>query len=463
MSEFLMIIAQALADREDLLMALIDRAGQLQWANQAFCQLSKQSLNEVVGQKFFQLLSLDTQPLPQTTYIREQLIKGESFKIEFVYQREGYLTQSWLLLDGQPIGNAEGIVHQYTLLATDITLRKQMELALKDAKWLLEQSNHELEERVQNRTAALLQEKERVEQALQQLQQMQLQLIQAEKMSALGSLMAGVAHEINNPIGFLAGNLRPARDYVQDLFGLIALYEGKYAASDPEILAETEAIDLDYLREDLPKLIGSMQEGVDRLKHISTSLRIFSRMDRDRPVAFNVHEGLDSALLILKHRLKANEARPAIEVVKVYGGLPLIECYAGQLNQVFLNLLANAIDALDESPQGYGVEPESPHQIMVRTLLSKDRQQVLIAVADNGIGMTADVQACIFDQSFTTKAVGKGTGLGLAIARQIVVEKHGGHLHCFSQPGKGAEFVIELPVRQPIRQPTPEAVNDRSY
>ncbi|OLP18697.1 hypothetical protein BST81_09250 [Leptolyngbya sp. 'hensonii'] len=450
MVEFPIAIAQALADREDLLMALIDRSGRLLWANQAFCLFNNQVLETLIGQKFFQVLAHNAQHLPQQTYIREQLIKGESFKFEFAYQPESNLTQSWLILDGQPVRASEGIVSQYSLLATDITLRKHAELELQEAKRLLEQINQTLEVRVQERTVALYQEKERAEQAFQQLQQTQLQLIQSEKMSALGNLVAGVAHEINNPVGFLAGNLLPAKDYVQDLFGLIDLYQEKYPATDPDICAEMEAIDLEYLREDLPKLLGSMQEGVNRLKHISTSLRIFSRTDTDRPVLFNIHEGLDSTLLILKHRLKANEARPEIEVMKTYAALPTIECYAGQLNQVFLNLLANAIDAVEEAQQKRSVEmlKANPHRITIRTERSEDGQKVLISITDNGTGMTADVQACVFDQSFTTKEVGKGTGLGLAIARQIVVEKHGGNLYCDSQLGEGTKFVIELPVQR---------------
>jgi PAS domain S-box-containing protein len=445
-THFPLVIAQALADREDLHIALIDRSGRLLWANQVFCLDNNQSCEMLIGQKFFQVLSQNAEHLPQQTYIREQLIKGESFKFEFAYQQDGNLTQSWLLMDGQPIRNSEGIVAQYSLIATDITLRKQSELELHEAKRLLEQTNQALDVRVQERTAALFQEKERAEQAFQELQDIQLQLIQSEKMSALGNLVAGVAHEINNPLGFLAGNLHYAGNYTKNLFSVIDLYQQKYSTTDPDICAEMEAIDLEYLREDLPKVISSMEEGVNRLKHISTSLRIFSRIDSDRPVSFNIHQGLDSTLLILKHRLLANEIRPEIEVVKAYSDLPTIKCYAGQLNQVFLNLLANAIDALEESQQERSFETlkANPHRIKICTKLSENGQRVLISIADNGPGIAADVQACIFDQSFTTKEVGKGTGLGLAIARQIVVEKHHGSLYCDSQVGGGAEFVIEL-------------------
>ncbi len=445
-TDFPLIVGQSLADREDLHMALIDRSGRLLWANQVFCMDNNQSCEMLIGQKFFKVLSQNAQNLPQQTYIREQLIKGESFKFEFAYQQKGHLTQSWLLMDGQPIFNSEGIIRQYTLLATDITLRKQSELELHQAKRLLEQTNQALDVRVQERTAELFQEKERAEQAFHELQNIQLQLIQSEKMSALGNLVAGVAHEINNPLGFLAGNLRPANDYIQDLFSLIDLYQEKYPTADPDICAEMEAIDLEYVREDLPKLISSMQEGVNRLKHISTSLRIFSRTDSDRPVSFNIHQGLDSTLLILKHRLLANEIRPKIEVVKAYSDLPTVRCYAGQLNQVFLNLLANAIDALEESSQERSFESfnANPRRIKICTKLSENGQRALISIADNGPGMTVEVKARIFEQSFTTKEVGKGTGLGLAIARQIIVEKHRGSLYCDSQRGEGTEFVIEL-------------------
>jgi predicted ATPase/signal transduction histidine kinase len=289
---------------------------------------------------------------------------------------------------------------------------------------------------------------QKLEQFIHDLKQMQLQLVQSEKMSALGNLVAGVAHEINNPVGFIAGNLQPAQEYVGDLFNLIDLYQEKFPNPGVEIEAEIEEMDLEYLREDLPKLIGSMNEGVDRIRNISTSLRTFSRADSDRPVSFNIHDGLDSTLLILKHRLKASEFRPAIEVVKEYGKLPLVKCFPGQLNQVFMNVLANAIDALEESNKGRSFREIKalPNQIMVQTNLSEDKNLVVIRIKDNGVGMANEVKENIFNHLFTTKPVGQGTGLGLSIAHQIVVEKHGGKLLVNSSLGQGSEFVISIPV-----------------
>ncbi|MEH2176683.1 trifunctional serine/threonine-protein kinase/ATP-binding protein/sensor histidine kinase [Nostoc sp.] len=286
---------------------------------------------------------------------------------------------------------------------------------------------------------------QQLEHSLTDLKQMQLQLVQNEKMSALGNLVAGVAHEINNPVGFIAGNIQPAVDLVEDLFHLIELYQEKFPNPGVEIEEEIAEIDLEYIREDLPKMISSMKLGIDRIRSISNSLRTFSRADTENKVAFNIHDGIDSAVLILKHRLKASELHPEIKVVKKYGDISLVKCFPGQLNQVFMNLLANAIDALEESNVGHNFH-DINNRIEIKTCFSEDKHHVLIYIQDNGMGMSDEVKQKIFDHLFTTKSVGKGTGLGLAIARQIIVEKHGGTLDVNSVQGEGTEFVIQIPI-----------------
>ncbi|WP_375496919.1 AAA family ATPase [uncultured Nostoc sp.] len=283
-------------------------------------------------------------------------------------------------------------------------------------------------------------------QALQDLQQAQLQVVQNEKMSALGNLVAGVAHEMNNPLGFIYASLQQAKPSFADLVEHLKLYQESLPNPGDEIINHAEEIDLNYSLEDLPKIIDSMVMACDRLKNISTSLRTFSRADKDYKVPFNIHEGIDSTILILKHRLKANEQRPVIEVITDYGDLPLVECFPGQLNQVFMNILANAIDALDESNTGRTFEQikVNPNRIAIKTSLENDG--VKIAIADNGQGMNESVKQKIFEHLFTTKSVGKGTGLGLAIAKSIVEETHSGNLSFNSVMGEGTEFFIEIPL-----------------
>jgi signal transduction histidine kinase len=317
-----------------------------------------------------------------------------------------------------------------------------------------------------------------LEQALKNLQAMQAKLVASEKMSALGVLVAGVAHEINNPVNFIYGNLIHAQKYTHDLLELVQLYQQYYPNPTRQIQEVIEAIDLDFLSEDLPKLLKSMNVGTERIREIVKSLRNFSRLNEAEFKVVDIHEGLDSALMILHNRLKPKADRPGIEIIKEYGHLPPVECCPGQLNQVFMNLLTNAIDALDESIRAWELEtgqkaggeemqemqgesfssasnPQSQVPIIqIRTEIIQDNW-VAIRIGDNGLGMSEDVHSKLFDPFFTTKPVGKGTGLGLSISYQIVVEKHGGKMQCYSAPGQGAEFVVQIPLRQSIRDRNP--------
>ena len=291
------------------------------------------------------------------------------------------------------------------------------------------------------KTTETLRQNEELKQALHKLKQTQAQLIQAEKMSSLGQLVAGVAHEINNPVNFIHGNLNYVNDYTQDLLNIVDLYQQHSPNRSTEIAEKTEEIDLDFLAKDLPKMLASMKVGTERIREIVLGLRNFSRHDEAELKKVDIHEGIDSTLLLLQHRLKGDRVSPTIEIIKDYGNLPKIECYAGQLNQVFMNIINNSIDALSEATG------KEKGQIWIRTSVNES-DWVVVAIADNGSGMPQEVQQRIFDPFFTTKPVGKGTGLGLSISYQLVVEKHNGQLKCISAPGEGAQFIIEIPVQQ---------------
>jgi len=312
-----------------------------------------------------------------------------------------------------------------------------------------ERSRQEREDKLRQSEAREREKAIQLELALQNLQRTQSQLIQTEKMSSLGELVAGVAHEINNPVNFIYGNLTYVNEYSQKLLDLINLYEEHDAHNHPEIEFLSEKIELDFIKEDLPKMLDSMKLGAERIRHIVLTLRNFSRLEEAEMKPVNIHEGIDSTLVILQSQLKARPNCPSIQVIQEYGDLPQIECYAGQLNQVFMNFLSNAIYALNhcDKERSQKQMKNQPRTITIRTsMLNCD--WVRISFKDNGPGMTSDVINRLFNPFFTTKPVGDGTGLGLSISYQIVVEKHGGDLKCLSQPDQGAEFVIEIPVRQ---------------
>jgi signal transduction histidine kinase len=313
----------------------------------------------------------------------------------------------------------------------------------------LERSNAELEYRVTERTQELSEKNTQLNAALEELHRTQTQMIQTEKMSALGQMVAGVAHEINNPVNFIHGNLEHIKTYAGDLLYLVQTYQ-QYLPNPPQTIQELiQAIDLTFLSEDLPNILRSMEVGTDRIREIVLSLRNFSRLDEAEFKAVDLHEGIDNTLMILRHRFQATADRPAIQVIKEYGTLPKIECYAGQLNQVFLNLLSNAIDALEEANQKltFTEIDADRNTIWIHTAVETG-DRVKVTISDNGNGIAEKVRSHLFDPFFTTKPVGKGTGLGLSISYQIVTEKHKGKLWCDSIIGEGTKFCLEIPVRQ---------------
>ncbi|MEL6460759.1 MAG: ATP-binding protein [Cyanobacteria bacterium J06621_15] len=282
----------------------------------------------------------------------------------------------------------------------------------------------------------LEQRSQELERALHNLKSMQAQLVESEKMSALGVMVAGVAHEINNPISFIYGNLNHVAEYAEDLFYLLECYKKFFPSSITELAAQIEEVELEFIKEDFPKLLNSMKVGAERIKNIIISLRNFSRLDEAEIKDVDIHDGLDSTLMILQNKFKTQSNSSEIQIIKEYNKLPRVECYAGQLNQVFMNIIINAIDALTKSPNP---------QIKIST--ENKENFALIKISDNGMGIEKEIREKIFNPFFTTKPIGQGTGLGLSTSYQIIVDKHQGKLECHSNPGIGTEFMISLPLK----------------
>ncbi|MEM9089033.1 MAG: ATP-binding protein [Cyanobacteria bacterium P01_F01_bin.53] len=362
-------------------------------------------------------------PIEQLTTVARQVTQENNFQLQADIN-----TQDEVALLAKALNQLVSWTGQYTS-------------ELKDARHNLEQRVEERTLALQQSEATLRQKADDLQQTLVELQQTQLQLVQSEKMSSLGQMVAGIAHEINNPVSFIHGNLKHSLSYTKDVMTLLNLYEKSYPTPTAEIQETIEEIDLPFLQDDFPKMMQSMQDGTTRIRDIVKSLRTFSRLDEAAVKEVDLHDGIDSTLVILNTRLKKTSESPEIQISRHYGELSLIECFAGQLNQVFMNILSNAIDALK------GVPDLSDPTITITTQ-SIDSEWVAIHIADNGPGIPDEILGRLFDPFFTTKAVGKGTGMGLSISYQIVTEKHKGYLSCQSSPGQGAEFIIKLPVEQ---------------
>jgi PAS domain S-box-containing protein len=403
-----------------------DTEGNCLYVNQRWCEISGLSPEEAMGKGWSQ--AIYSEDRIQVFQNWENCAKNQvQFNFEYRLQRpEGKIT--WVYGQAAAEINSDGQVIGYVGTITDINDGKKAEEAMRQAK-------------------------EEAEIALVNFRKAQTQLIQAEKMSSLGQLVAGVAHEINNPVNFIYGNLIHAQEYTETLLSLIDIYQTHYPNPPSEIIDFAEDAELDFLIEDFPNIINSMKMGSNRIREIVLSLRNFSRLDEADMKAVNIHEGIDNTLLILQNRLKENPQHRGVKIVKKYGTIPLVECYVGQLNQVFMNLISNAIDALQDSGRNCPIiNQQNSDQITIETELI-EQNKIRIKIADNGVGMSENVKSNLFDPFFTTKPVGKGTGLGLSISYQIIVEKHKGSIECHSELGQGTEFIIEIPSHQKVVSP----------
>ncbi|MGE5659792.1 MAG: PAS domain S-box protein [Actinomycetota bacterium] len=453
---------------QSAIVAITNDQGVITYANDQFCDISQYSRQELIG-KTHRIVNSGYHPSVFFENLWSTITQGEVWHGEIKNKaKDG--TFYWVDTTIVPFVDDNGKPYQYVAIRKNITDRKQVEEALRQSEQQLRAKNQELAH------------------ALYELQQTQTMMVQNEKMVSLGQLVAGVAHEINNPVSFIYGNIMHADEYFQDLLRLVQIYQQEYPQPTPNIEQELETIDFDFLFKDLPKLLNSMKIGAERIRQIVQSLRNFSRLDQAEQKQVDIHEGIESTLLILQHRFKETAGHPKIVLIKEYGNLPLVSCYAGQLNQVFMNIISNAIDALEEAMErGEWVSEDlssadycpSP-TIWIRTEIKHEKKErlsstaenleqpicgncalqassslvqsqthpsyIVIRISDNGPGIPVEVQKKLFDPFFTLKKPGKGTGLGLSISYQIVVEKHGGQLQCHSEPGQGAEFIIEIPI-----------------
>jgi len=404
---------------------------QLVRVNKTYCEMLGYSAAELFGKTFIEIEHPEDRP--KTNQVAASLDRGEirSSQIE-IRQITATGKLVWVNVTSTLIRDGEGKPIYKLGMIENITNRKISAAALQASESQLRKQATQLQE------------------AYEKLQHAQIQLVQSEKMSSLGQMMAGIAHEINNPATFIHGNISHTQNYFNDLIELLNLYQESYPSPDPQIVEKVKELELNFLKEDLPKMLNSMRVGIERISKIVLSLRNFSRLDESEMKLVDIHEGIDSTLLILQHRLHQENQKSRIEIIKDYGKISKVYCCAGQLNQVFLNIIGNAIEALENQPQ--------PRTIVIRTEMKKagltshnksnlsQCDRLVICIADSGQGMTEDVRKRLFDPFFTTKPVGSGTGLGLSISHQIVVEKHRGSLQCISRPGQGAEFWIEIPV-----------------